>query len=133
MTTTVGGAIAGIEKRLEIRVLVLVVHSHAGDEVQLLVQGHRALAEHAEAEIVELRDRRILIDRELDELREHERRERVHRVLLVALREEEDAGLPPERAPRRTACTGATDATRTSCVNWKSSSALLRVTIGSGE
>ena len=54
--------------------------------------------------------------------------ERVDRVLVVVLREEEHAGLPLQRARRPTARIGAfgADATRTSCVNWKLSSVLLR-------
>ena len=69
----------------------------------------------------------------------HERREstngasEVDGVLLVVLREQEHAGLPLERrAVRETHRAFGADATRTSCVNWKLSSLLLRVISGSG-
>ena len=55
----------------------------------------------ADAVVVERRLRRMLIDRKRQELRQHERRERVHGVLRVGLREEEQPGLPPQRDVRR--------------------------------
>src|SRR5207249_9860244 len=49
---------------LKVRALVLVIHARACDEVEPIVEGDRALSEEADAEVVELRERRRGADRE---------------------------------------------------------------------
>ena len=60
-----------------------------------------SLPEEAEAEVVELGQRRVLADRERQLLRNQAWREVVDRVLIVALREQEHARLPLQRGAVR--------------------------------
>ena len=66
--------------------------------------------------------------------RQHERAERVDRILFVGLVEVLDAGLPLEHQSIGSAIGALSgDAMRTSCVNCRCSPQLVRVASGSGE
>ena len=85
------------EERVERGLLVLVIEARANRHIQPVVKRRGCLPIHANPHVVERRLRRVLTHREGHERREHERRERVDRILFVVLREQEDAGLPPDR------------------------------------
>src|SRR6187549_2872367 len=88
---------AAASRRSWVGILLFVVEAHPADQIQLLPERHRSLTVKSDADIVERRLRRRLADRKVDKRIDDERRERVHRVLIVVLREDEDAALPAQR------------------------------------
>src|SRR6185369_1443399 len=88
-----------VEERAEHAVTVLVIEARAGGDVEAAGRDRTGAVE-ADALVVERRKRVVLVQRDGQELRDQARRVRVDRVLIVVLREEEQARLPLQRRAR---------------------------------